>query len=235
MCGRYTQTREPWEFSDTALAWKPPEPDFWVPRYNIAPSQLGWVVPNEEERAVRAYRWGLIPPWAKDASFGNRTINARAETLHEKAAFKDAFSRRRCLVLADGFYEWKREGKRKVPHCIRMKSGEPFVFAGLWDRWKSPEGEWVRSFTIITTEANALMAPVHHRMPVILGPEAYERWLDPKPVDTERVRQLLQPFDPERMEIYPVSELVNSPDNDAPELLLPRKAAPGDQTSLFGD
>ena len=170
MCGRYTQTLagpillSRFRLEETVLDLKP--------RYNIAPGQEAAVVVREETTTLAAMRWGLVPSWAKEPAIGNRMINARAETITEKPSFKRLIERRRCLVPADGFYEWRREAKGKVPMRFILKSREPFAFAGLWDRWRNPEGAELRTFTIITTAANELMRPVHDRMPVILARDA---------------------------------------------------------------
>lgn len=193
------------------------------PRYNIAPGQHAPVVVLEEGRKVlQAMQWGLVPSWAKDPAFGAKTINARAETVSEKPTFRKSFSRRRCLVLTDGFYEWRKEegSGRKIPMRFVMKDGEPFAFAGLWDRWESPDGEGLDSFTIVTTAANTFIEAFHHRMPVILSPDDGELWLDPE-TDPEMLLRLLVPCDPERLKAYDVSTLVNSPKNDIPECIQP--------------
>jgi putative SOS response-associated peptidase YedK len=166
-------------------------------------------------------RWGLIPFWAKDEAIGNRMINARCETLGEKPAFRTAFTKRRCLVLADGFYEWARDGSSKQPVRITMADREPFAFAGLWDRWTRPDATEVRSFTIVTTEPNALLTAVHNRMPVILNERDWDQWLDPKVMRPDDLRPLLRPFASEPMAFYPVDRLVNSPANDRPTCLDP--------------
>ena len=203
-------------------------------RYNIAPSQSLLAVLNGGERRAAHLRWGLIPSWAKSASVGNRLINARAETVAGRPSFRTALARRRCLVLADGFYEWQRTGKTRKPMRIIMKSGEPFAFAGLWDSWRDPEGEIVRSCTIITTAANELLHPVHERMPVILPRELESFWLDRDVEDTEALAQALVPYPSELMEAYEVSSLVNRPGNDGPEVIVPvaeQGASPGDNRS----
>jgi putative SOS response-associated peptidase YedK len=166
-------------------------------------------------------RWGPIPSWAKDANIGNRLINARADTVAAKPSFRSAFKRRRCLVPADGFYEWKRDGKVKQPFFIHRKDEEPFAFAGLWERWENPEdGKEVQSCSLITTEANELMAPIHDRMPVILAESAYDRWLDlDEPVSD--LQSLLKPFPANELAAYPISTYVNSPKNQGPKCIEP--------------
>ncbi len=185
-------------------------------RYNCAPTQNLVVITGHDPGTLQFFRWGLVPSWAKDLSIGNKLINARAETLAEKPSFRNAFRMRRCLVPASGFFEWKRD-EGKQPYLIRLKNGEPFCFAGLWEEWKAPGAEPIRSFTIITTTPNGLMAGIHDRMPVILQREDEPRWIDPEchPVPTA----LLKPFPDDLMEARPVSRLVNSPANDSPAVL----------------
>lgn len=191
-----------------------------LPRYNIAPSQQVLAVVNDgEKNRLGQLRWGLIPSWAKDTRIGNKLINARAETVDEKASFRRSFARRRCLILADSFYEWKQGDGKKMPFRIRLKSGELFAFAGLWDRWVSPEGEAVYSCTIVTTSANALMTDIHGRMPVILQREDEEVWLDRGYDESDDLKQLLQPYPAEQMEAYEVSPFVNSPRHDTSECI----------------
>jgi putative SOS response-associated peptidase YedK len=200
-------------------------------RYNIAPTQeIAIVRPRREgQRELALVQWGLIPFWAKDARFGSRCINARAETVATAPAFREAFQRRRALILADGFYEWRKleppgikpsKGMVKQPVLIRRHSGEPFAFAGLWERWKGPEGE-VQTATIITTHANASLAAIHDRMPVILDPASYDRWLDPA---RPQAQELLRPCPDDWLEAVPVSARVNSPKNDDADLLTPLAA-----------
>ena len=193
-----------------------------APRYNIAPTQDVLTITNDgEENAARFMRWGLVPSWAKDISIGSRMINARAETLAERPSFRVAFRRRRCLVVADSFYEWKREGRRGVPMRISLESGEVFGFAGLWESWSSPEGRRILSCTIVTTAANEFLAPIHDRMPVILSRDAEPMWLDPDVRDTDALSELLTPYPSELMSAYEVSSVVNSAANDAPECIAP--------------
>ncbi len=196
------------------------------PRYNVAPTQPAPTVLNDGARALTFSRWGLIPFWAKDPDIGNRMINARVETVHQKPAFRSAFKKQRCLVVADGFYEWTAVPgqRRKQPMYIRLKSGAPFAFAGLWDRWRNPanpDGEPIISCTIITSEPNALVEQYHNRMAVILPPEHYEAWLDPAERSPDALFPLLKPFPAELMEAYPVSTRVNSPAYDDPSLIEP--------------
>lgn len=193
------------------------------PSYNVAPTQQVLAVLVEEgERRVALLRWGLIPSWAKDPSIGSKTINARGETVAEKPTFRAAFRHRRCLIVADGFFEWRREaGGNKTPLYIRLKGGAPMAFAGLWERWAPPEGAAVRSCTIITTEANATMRAIHDRMPVILPPEAWDLWLDPKMTDPAVLKPLLRAIADDALETHPVSKAVNSPGNNSATLILP--------------
>ena len=219
MCGRFSLVSEigelqgRFEFAGAGLPH--------APRYNITPSQPLLAVLNGGERRAAHLRWGLIPSWAKSASVGNRLINARAETVAERPSFRTTLTRRRCLVLADGFYEWQRTGNARKPMRIIMKSGEPFAFAGLWESWRDPEGEIVQSCTIITTAANELLHPVHERMPVILPKELESFWLDRDVEDPEALAQALVPYPSELMEAYEVSSLVNRPGNDGPEVIVP--------------
>jgi putative SOS response-associated peptidase YedK len=170
---------------------------------------------------MKQMRWGLIPSWAKDPSIGNRMINARAETIAEKPAFRAALKKRRCLIPADGFFEWQKLGNVKQPVRIVLKSRQPFGFAGLWEQWVAPDGEGILSCTIITTEANELLKPIHDRMPVILMQDVEAVWLDPKIQETEKLLPLLRQYPPEQMEFYPVSREVNSPAHDTPDCIVP--------------
>jgi putative SOS response-associated peptidase YedK len=187
------------------------------PRYNIAPSQPVAAVraaPAGTGRELALLRWGLIPSWSKDPAIGNRLINARAETASQKPSFRNAFKRHRCLIPASGFYEWQRRELRKQPFYIRMHDGRPFAFAGLWDRWESPDKGVIETCTILTTATNALLAPIHDRMPVILPPGKYDQWLDPAFQDPDSLAPLLVPFPPEDMVAFPVSPRVNAPSTD---------------------
>jgi len=206
-----------------AFSWVTFPDHNFAPRYNIAPTQPIAVVTNSGENKLDFFTWGLVPFWAKDPSIGNRMINARAETLAEKPSFKNAFKRRRCLILADGFYEWQKipGEKSKIPTYIHMKDGKPFAFAGLWEDWHSPDGSQILSATIITTSPNKLMEPIHNRMPVILPPKAYQQWLTPSEADIQKLSAILRPYDADKMEAYPVSRMVNSPQNDLPALIQP--------------
>ncbi len=221
MCGRFTLTADTKQIQETIPGIVVPQ-DI-SPRWNVSPQQPIAVVPNDGKNTLDFFLWGLIPSWAKDPEIGNRMINARAETLTEKPAFRAAFRRRRCLVLADGFYEWRQVpgSKRKIPMYIKLASGKPFAFAGLWEVWHSPDGSVIPSATIITTHPNALMEPIHNRMPVILPQEAYDVWLTTGEQDPELLSSLLKPYPPEEMVAHPVSTLVNDPKNELPDCILP--------------
>jgi putative SOS response-associated peptidase YedK len=223
MCGRFTLTVDPDELMDAFPGVTLPAEGALTPRYNIAPSQAVAVVANNGKHAIEFFKWGLIPSWAKDPAIGNRMINARAETLAEKPSFRSAFKKRRCLILADGFYEWRTEpgSKTKTPMYIRLKSGEPFAFAGLWEAWRAPEDRATLSCTIITTTPNSLMEKIHDRMPAILKPDAYDRWLDPAEQEPDRLSSLLRPYPASHMTAYAVSRLVNKPEIDSPECIAP--------------
>jgi putative SOS response-associated peptidase YedK len=221
MCGRFTLTADPNQLRQE-FAWLNIPVDT-APRYNVAPSQPIAVVPNDGLNRLDHYLWGLIPSWAKDPAIGNRMINARSETVAEKPSFRSAFRRRRCLIPADGFYEWQKVPgqKRKTPLYIRLKSGKPFFFAGLWESWDSPDGSNILSCTILTTTPNEMMAPIHNRMPVILPPEVYQPWLatgEQRPAD---LQGFLKPYPAELMTAYPVSTLVNNPTNELPDCITP--------------
>ena len=194
-------------------------PEGATARFNIAPTQTVPIVANRPRRAIELARWGLIPSWVDDPAIGNRLINARGETLAAKPAFRDAFARRRCLVPADGFYEWQRAGKRKQPYFIHKASRRPFALAGLWDRWRSPEGDWIISFTIVTCAPNPLVAELHDRMPVVVAPEDFDRWLTREPVEPEALADIIAPVDPTGWTTEAVGEWVNRPDHDGPECI----------------
>lgn len=218
MCGRYRVSRRKQiieEHFDTA-DWQ----DDWSPRYNIAPTQPVPVIrqhPEEPIRQISSMRWGLVPHWAKDASGAANTINARSETAAMKPAFRDPLKFRRCLIPADGFYEWKRNGASKQPYCFEVNDGELFGFAGLWDGWRDPSGQWLKSCSILTTTPNAVTATVHDRMPVILHPDNYDLWLDPGMINVQVVSELLKPYDARPMRCYPVSTRINHVINDDEE------------------
>jgi putative SOS response-associated peptidase YedK len=222
MCGRFTLTVDPAQLK--LLLDLNEVPADLAPRYNIAPTQPVAAVASLQDRKVEMFRWGLIPSWAKDPSIGSRMINARAETLGEKPAFRAAFKRRRCAILADGFFEWKKvaEGKKetKQPYHIRLIDEQPFAFAGLWETWQSPEGDERRTCTIVTTTPNKLMAEIHDRMPVILNKESMWDWIDPG-ASSIALHALLQPYPAKQMKAYIVSKLVNRPENDRAEVIAP--------------
>ncbi len=227
MCGRFTLTS-----SQERIAATLPDlhfPDQLVPRYNIAPSQPIDAVLDDNRTELCRVRWGLIPGWAKDASVGNRMINARAETVHVKPAFKRLLRQRRCVIPADGFYEWRKtSGSRgKVPMYIRLASREVFLFAGLWDRWIDGEGNDVLSATIITCSPNSLISDIHDRMPVILSPGACATWLNRQEESVELLLSCLKSYPAVEMEAYAVSSRVNSPGNDDAACIEP-------QVDLFG-
>jgi putative SOS response-associated peptidase YedK len=193
------------------------------PRYNIAPTQPVAVVRQSElGRALGVVQWGLVPSWAKDPTMGSKMINARAETVAEKPAFRAAFKQRRCLVLADGFYEWQPTSTRqpKQPFYIHRQDDEPFAFAGLWEYWEGADGA-LETCTIITTEANELVSPIHERMPVIIAPDDYAQWLDPTTKQATPLQELLQPYDSDALEAYPVSHAVNNARNESPKCIAP--------------
>ena len=221
MCGRFSQTASPeviaqqFEFTD---------PPLFTPRYNIAPSQPIAAIridPDTPTRKLVMLRWGLIPSWAKDPKIGNQCINAKAETVAEKPSFRSAFKKRRCLVVATGFYEWQKQGPTKQPMWIGLRSKLPFAFAGLWQHWKPAEGEPLETCTIITTEPNDLMASIHNRMPVILSPTSYDQWLDPTFQHIDPLKTLLRQYPSEELMAYPVSTLLNNPRHDVPQSLEP--------------
>lgn len=222
MCGRFTLTADPADLKE-AFYWV----DFGnadiFPRYNIAPSQGIPVVTNNGKNNLDFFTWGLVPRWAKDPQIGYRMINARSETLPEKPSFRNAYKYRRCLILADGFFEWQKtsSNKEKIPIFIHLKNQRPFAFAGLWEDWHSSDGSQILSTTIITTEPNELLKPIHNRMPVILPTEAYDIWLTQGEVSLQRLKTLLKPYDAKDMEAYPVSRFVNNPKNDTPQCIQP--------------
>jgi putative SOS response-associated peptidase YedK len=226
MCGRYRLSRRKQiieEHFDSVSG----EED-WTPRYNIAPTQPVPVIrqhPKEPIRELSMIRWGLIPSWAKDPSGSARMINARAETASTKPAFRDAMKSRRCLIPADGFYEWMRMEKIKQPYCFEVNEGELFAFAGIWERWKNPSGEWVKTCSILTTTPNAVTSAVHDRMPVILERDDYDLWLDPGMQNVAAVSELLKPCDARLMRCYPVSTRINQVANDDEECSAPVEVA----------
>lgn len=220
MCGRFSLTIDLSDLQDAFPGFIFPAEA--APRFNIAPTQPILILPNDGSHRTDFYTWGLIPSWAKDPSMGVRLINARAETLSEKPAFRSAYKYRRCLIFADGFFEWQTSlGGKKTPYFIRLRSALPFAFAGLWENWSSPDGSEIRSAAIITTWPNDLIAPIHDRMPVIVHQDAYAKWLDLKPQQPEILQPLLVPYPAGEMTAFRVSTLVNSPANDLPQTVLP--------------
>lgn len=216
MCGRYTLTNT----AGMAARFKAEQPELPLKaRYNVAPSQVMPVVVRNSPNHFELMKWGLIPFWSKEPKAGYSTINARAEGIADKPAYRKPIRSQRCLIPADGFYEWQKTGTTKQPYFIHLKDEELFGFAGLYDIYRDKEGNELKTFTIITTEANELMAPIHNRMPVILRPEDEDLWLDPGVTDPQQVLDLLRPYSVKEMEAYPVSKQVNSPENDVPELV----------------
>ena len=233
MCGRYRLSRRKQIIEEHFDALSGEED--WSPRYNVAPTQPIPVIrqhPKEPVRELSLMRWGLIPSWAKDSSAAALMINARSETASTKSAFRDALKSRRCLIPADGFYEWKRNGKTRQPYCFEVDEGKLFAFAGIWDRWKDPSGQWVKSCSILTTTPNAAISPVHDRMPVILDPDSHDLWLDPGMRNAAATSELLKPYDGRLMRCFPVSARVNCVANDDEECCAPVELAEV-QTRLF--
>ncbi len=221
MCGRYTLQ----ELNAFLQIFAVETELDWEPRFNIAPSQSVAVIRNSVDTGMRELamlRWGLVPSWADDIRIGNRLINARAETIDEKSSFKNALKSRRCVVLADGYYEWKKNGKRKQPYFIRMADERPFVFAGLWERWSKSQTT-IESCTIITTTPNEVTAEIHDRMPVVLSNSSATTWLDAKAEDTFDLKSLLVPYTESEMVAIPVGSAVNSPLHDSPDCILPQR------------
>lgn len=218
------------EYFDTS-EWQ----DDWQPRYNIAPTQPVPVIrqhPKEPIRQISLMKWGLVPAWSRDPSTAARTINARSETAATKPAFRDPIKSRRCLIPADGFYEWKRTGTSKQPFCFEVREGELFAFAGLWDGWRNAEGQWIKTCSILTTTPNAVTSAIHNRMPVILDPSSYDLWLDPGMRDLTTISDLLKPYDARIMRSFPVSTRINHVANDD-EACSQRAEIADVQNSLF--
>ena len=216
MCGRFS-------FSPTDIIIEERfdvslDDEYRGPRYNCAPSQELAVVSNEAPNKLSYFKWGLIPFWAKDAKIGNKLINARAETITQKPSFRNSIKNKRCLVLCNGFYEWKRVGKEKIPFRVTLSDDSPFAMAGIWDIWRNPNGEFIKSFSIITTEANELMQEIHHRMPVIFDRNDEKTWLNES--NPENILKLLKPYPSELMDSFEVSKLVNSPYNDIEDIMM---------------
>jgi putative SOS response-associated peptidase YedK len=217
MCGRFAQRTDAKRLAKEFKVREVPEVQ---PRYNIAPTQdILSIRQAEDEREAVFLKWGLVPSWAKDTSIGAKLINARSETVTEKPSFREAFKKRRCIIPADGFYEWQRTNGKKQPFFFHLRDDCPFGFAGLWDRWKSQDGEVIETCTILTTEANEVLKPVHDRMPVILHPEDYDLWLDEDVRKSDFRQELLRPFPAGKMNGYPVSTLVNNMRSQGVELI----------------
>ncbi len=230
MCGRFTLRTPAHRLAEAFGVDALPN---LAPRYNIAPTQdVVAIRRGDAGRELAMLRWGLIPGWAKDPAIGARMINARAETVAEKPSFRAAFRQRRCLVAADGFYEWRKTAEApkapKQPYYIRLESGEPFAIAGLWERWRDPAGQTVESCTLITTEANPELAPIHHRMPVILAPADYDAWLEPASADA--LHDLLRPYPGAEMTAIPIGRHVNNVRNDDPRCIEPAAVDKATQT-----
>jgi len=226
MCGRYRLSRRK-QIVEEYFASASGEEE-WSPRYNIAPTQSVPVIrqnPKEPIRELSLVRWGLIPSWAKDSSAAANMINARSETAATKPAFRDVLKSHRCLIPADGFYEWQRTGKTKQPYCFEIGEGTLFAFAGIWDRWKGPSGNIVETCSILTTTPNAVTSTVHDRMPVILDPDNYDLWLDPGMRDVSAASELLKPCDARLMRCYPISTRINHVANDDEECSAPIELA----------
>ena len=232
MCGRFTQQRPTSEIA--AIFEAEDIADDPGGRFNVAPTdEAAVVVQRDDRRAVVRYRWGLIPGWSDDPRIASRTFNARGETVASNPVFRDAFRRRRCLVPVDGFYEWLRDGSKRQPMRIHDPDDRPLALAGLWTGRQDPEsGVWHRTFTIVTTRPNAFMASIHDRMPVIVQPDAWARWLDPRPTDVGELRALLEPRDDWALDAYPVPSLVNNVRNNGPELVERLQPSPEPLTLL---
>ena len=219
MCGRFAQRTDARKLAKEFKVREVPETK---PRYNIAPTQdILSIRQAEDEREAVFLKWGLIPSWAKDASIGAKLLNARSETVTEKPSFREAFKKRRCIIPADGFYEWQRTGGKKQPYFFHLHDERPFGFAGLWEKWKGEDGQVLETCTILTTEANKVLRPVHNRMPVILHPEDYEMWLADDARKIDLIKELLRPYLSSEMISYPVSTLVNNAFNVGTDLLIP--------------
>lgn len=220
MCGRFVLENTPEQLSGTYRLSSVPE---LPPRYNIAPGQQVAVVRqrNSGERELAFLHWGLVPSWARDPAIGHKMTNARSETVHEKPSFRQAFHASRCIVPASGFYEWEKAGKEKIPHYIHQREGRIMSLAGLWERWKSPEGRELETCSILTTAANSLVEKLHARMPVILHPAGYDLWLNHQTADVERLAELFRPYPAGQLAEYVVTKGVNSPTLDSPVCIIP--------------
>ncbi len=223
MCGRFVMTLEP---SKIEQFFGVPEVPEIIPHYNIAPSQqiLAICQNGDGYRHARSFRWGLVPSWSKDPAIGNKMINARSETVDEKPAFRGPIRYHRCLIPANGFYEWSREGSEKVPFYIHRKDREPLAFAGIWDTWKSTD-QVIESCSILTTDSNNLVAKIHDRMPVILSPPEFDAWLDREMTDIEKQKMFFTPFPADMLDAVRVSSEVNNPQNDSPKCYKPARGS----------
>lgn len=225
MCGRFTFAISPEllaEVFGVSILEELPR------RYNIAPTQQVWIIRGSasEGRSLSSVRWGLVPHWAKDLSIGSRMINARCETVHEKPAFRQAIRSRRCILPASGFFEWAATPNGKVPHYVTMRDGSPLAFAGIWESWKTHDGESLETCAILTTAANSLVAHLHDRMPVLLHPTEFGLWLDRSVNDHEKLKRLYQPYPAELMQEWEVSTVVNSPNHETAETISPLLSLP---------
>lgn len=222
MCGRFVQVEKP-EFYAEHFGAEFVRTETLSANYNVAPTQTVYaVVEHEDQRALASFRWGLVPFWAKDIKIGSRSINARSETAASKPMFRDSFKKHRCLIPADGFYEWERKAKGKLPHYIHGEDGSPLPLAGLWSSWRDPEtDERLLTCTILTGSPNELMEPIHDRMPIIIPETDWERWLDPGYRNTDALQALMAPYPADAMAEYPVSTLVNKVANNTADLLTP--------------
>ena len=224
MCGRYTIIAKAKEIEKR---FHVEVPESYSARYNAAPTQILPVITNENPEGVSFFQWGLVPKWAKDKSIGSKLINARSETITEKPSFKNPFKQRRCLVIADGYYEWRRSSKKsKIPYRILLKSRELFAFAGLWEEYEDGDLHLVHSFTIITTQAIPAISMIHERMPVILEPKSEQLWLSSSTTTEDRL-SVLKAYDGQKIEYYTISSMVNSVTNDTHQLIIP--TPPADQ------
>jgi len=218
MCGRFSLITPARIVGERFRADLPEQP--FLPKYNAAPGQPLPVITNLAPEKIQLYHWGLIPFWAKDPTIASRLINARSESLSEKPSFKGSFKNKRCLVLADGFYEWKKTKIGRFPYRVTLKNEETFALAGLWNSWRNTEGKEIYTFTIITTPSNAAIAKIHNRMPAILQPEDEKFWLDTK-TDISQIQEALKPYPANLMKTYPISKLIDLPVNDTPEVIKP--------------
>lgn len=221
MCGRFTLSANS-DAIQSVFPWLTIPAESLSPRYNIAPSQAIAVVPNDGKQTLDFFKWGLIPSWAKDPKIGNRMINARSETLHEKPSFKSGLKYHRCLILADGFYEWSKKANepKKTPFYFYKKDRQPFAFAGLWETWLSPDGSEIKSATIITSEPNEIVKPFHNRMPVIVKPELYSLWLSQDQKNQKELKSIFETFPNDLLAVHEVSTLVNNPSIDKPDCIV---------------